>query len=630
MRIFKVLFFLLTSFYVLSSCQNKVIDKIPVSDFFLQTDKSTYRLSPDGKHVGYLQNLENDNRVVTLVDVTGESTQIVSQTDSLLGNVSNYFWTAPNEIVMSVRDPKDNLVHLYSYNLENKETNLLLQPGKNRLRFVTPVRKREGGILIGLNKRDSSVFDIYRFNLESKKLDLVAENPGNIIRWVQDLNGKLLVALAGDSIQETLLYRKTEKEPFQVVTQNTFYNVVHPIGFVKDKPHHIYTLSNVNRDKASLVELDLNTGEELVLFSHPEVDISTGGYATESGEMVYAYLINDHRERHFLNSDFAKSYQGLADKLPGFELRVIDEDFSSKRFVIHAFTDQNPGGIYFYDGQNDKLQRIVEINPSLNGKKLANMKPISYTARDGKVIKGFLTLPINASNKPLPVIVYPHNGPDERNFWGYQADVQLFANRGYAVFQINFRGSTGYGKEFRKAGFKEWGGKIQEDISDGVEWLIDQRIADRNRIGIFGSGFGGYSALHGAIYRSDLYKAAASYGGFTNLFTHIKEVPPFLKPYVQKYYLTIGNPETESERLREMSPVFHAEKIKIPVFIAQGGKDSRSAVNETNQLVSKIRKNNIPITYLLREEEGRFFRKEENKIQLYEDLVTFFDTHLKK
>lgn len=630
MRIFKYLFYILVTLPVFSSCKNKVIDKIPVEDFFLSTDKSNFRISPDGKYVGYVNNLDNNSRTVTLVDVSGNEPQIFQHSDSLLNNVVNYFWSSPTEIVYTVRDLEENLMSLYSYNLEEDKSTQLIQPGKNRMRFVLPVRKKDGGILVGLNKRDSNVFDIYRFHLESKKLDLVAENPGNIIRWIQDLNGKLLVALAGDSIQETLLYRKTEQDDFQVVTQNTFYNVVHPVGFVRTKPHHIYALSNVNRDKASLVELDLNTGEELVLFSHPEVDVSTGGYAAESGEMVYAYLINEHRERHFLNSDFAKSYHSLSEKLPGFELRVIDEDFSSKRLILQAFTDQNPGGIYFYDGQRDALLNIENINPALEGKKLANMKPVSFTARDGEIIKGFLTLPVNASNKPLPVIVYPHNGPDERNFWGYQADVQLFANRGYAVFQLNFRGSTGYGKEFRKAGFKEWGGKIQEDISDGVEWLIDQRIADRKRIGIFGAGFGGYSALHGAIYRSDLYAAAASYGGFSNLFTHIKEVPPFLKPYVQRYYLTIGNPETESERLRAMSPIFHAEKINIPIFIAQGGKDSRSAVNETNQLVSKIRKNNVPITYLLRDEEGRNFRKEENRIQLYDDLVLFFDTYLKK
>ena len=209
-------------------------------------------------------------------------------------------------------------------------------------------------------------------------------------------------------------------------------------------------------------------------------------------------------------------------------------------------------------------------------------------------------------------------------------EVQFFASRGYAVFQVNYRGSDGYGKAFWTAGFKEWGGLIQDDITDGVQWLIDQKIADPQRIGIFGMGFGGYSAIHGACFNSGLYAAAASYGGFTNLFTHLKEIPPHLKPYLQKYYEIIGNPETESGLIRSMSPVFHADKIEIPVFVAQGGKDSRSSVPEISQFIQKIRKRNIPVTLMLREDEGRYFRKEENRITFYEELGKFFDSHVKK
>jgi len=257
------------------------------------------------------------------------------------------------------------------------------------------------------------------------------------------------------------------------------------------------------------------------------------------------------------------------------------------------------------------------------------MTPITYQSRDGRQINGYLTLPPAMKGTRVPVIVYPHGGPSARSKWGFNPVVQFFANRGFAVFQVNYRGSSGYGKAFWSAGFKEWGGKVQDDITDGVHWLIDEGIADPKRIGIYGAGFGGYSALHGACFKSDIYACAASYSGFTNLFTYLKEIPPHLTPYLQMYYEIIGNPETEPGLIKAMSPVFHSENIDIPVFIAQGGRDSRSAVNETNQFVQKLRKRNIPITYMLREEEGRYFRNEENRIQLYRELGDFFEKYLK-
>src|SRR5690606_18440854 len=278
-----------------------------------------------------------------------------------------------------------------------------------------------------------------------------------------------------------------------------------------------------------------------------------------------------------------------------------------RRFVVRSYTDKDPGAVYFYDMAKDELTKLVDNNPALNDCILAEMKPITYYARDGRQIHGYLTMPPKTRSRKPPVIVYPHSGPSNRDRWGFDPEVQFFANRGYAVFQVNYRGSIGYGKEFWSAGSKEWGGKIQDDITDGVRWLIHEQKVDSTRIGIYGAGFGGYSALHGACFHSDLYKCAASYSGFINLFTYLKEVPPHFKPYLQMYYETVGNPETEPELIKSMSPVFHSDRINIPVFIAQGGRDSWSTVNETNQFVQKLKKRKIPITYMLREEERRYF-----------------------
>lgn len=554
--------------------------------------------------------------------------QLVS--DPIL-DVHSYYWVNDSLMLMTVRIEPDEQFQMYTIDLATQSIKSILPPSKARVRYISPVYTQKDEVLISLNERDSTLFDVYRLNLRAGNKDLVARNPGNIIRWIADLDGKLRLALASDSVQETILYRDSEQEDFRMVMSNSFHTTVTPLGFVKDKRNHVYALSNVNRDKMSLVELDLETQKEVnMLFSHTEVDVSTGGYARNKGSMSYAYYLTWKRDRHFLDDSARVIFEKIEEKLPGYEIRVMDESWANHRLLLNVFTDRNPGVNYYFDGQKNLLVKLSENNSAINELDLAVMRPVSFLNRDGIRLHGYLTMPNNAPSQNLPVIVYPHAGPSDRNIWGYNPEVQFFANRGYAVFQVNYRGSSGYGKEFWSSGFKEWGGIIQDDITDGVQWLINEKIADPKRIGIFGMGFGGYSALHGACFNSELYACAASYGGFTNLFTHLKEIPPHLKPYLQMYYEIIGNPETESELIKSMSPVFHSNKVQIPVFIAQGGKDSRSSLTETNQFVKKLQKRKIPVVYIVREEEGRYFRKEENLISFYEELGKFFDDHLKK
>ena len=614
----------------LLSCDSNKRNSIPVADFFSYAEKTNFRISPEGRYVSYLYTGSEKNKSLFVMDMDELEPEARLVSEAML-DVHSYFWVSDSLLMMNVKlDASDNS-QIYTIDLVNASIKPVLPPSKSRVRYISPDYTNKDEVLISLNERDSTVFDVYRLNVSNGKKELIATNPGNIIRWIADLNGQLRLALASDSVQEAILYRASEQEDFRVVMSNSFHTTVTPLGFVKDKTSHVYALSNVNRDKMSLVELDLETQNEVnVLFSHTEVDVNTGGYAKNTGSMSYAYYLTWKRDRHFLDDSARVIFEMIEEKLPGYEIRLIDESWANHRLLLNAFTDRNPGVNYYFDGQKNRLIKLSESNPALNELDLAVMRPISFLNRDSIRLHGYLTMPNNAPSQNLPVIVYPHSGPSDRNIWGYNPEVQFFANRGYAVFQVNYRGSTGYGKEFWSAGFKEWGGVIQDDITDGVQWLIDEKIADPNRIGIFGMGFGGYSALHAACFNSDLYACAASYGGFTNLFTQLKEIPPHLKPYLQMYYEIIGNPETESELIRSMSPVFHSDNVKIPVFIAQGGKDSRSSVTETNQFVKKLQKQKIPVVYIVREEEGRYFRKQENLINFYEELGKFFDDYLKK
>jgi len=614
----------------LSGCDQKSSERIPVADFFGYAERSNFRISPEGQYVSYLSVGDQDKRHIYLLNVDEEDPvpELVSDTSM---HVQGYYWVNESTLVYTSQVGVEKHVQIFRIDLNDRDIQAVAQPAASRIRFISSGQGQSNELLVSMNERDSSVFDIYRLDVQRGTKRLIAKNPGNIIRWYADLDGKLRLALASDSVQETMLYRETERDHFRVVTSNSFHNSVVPLGFVKDEPHHIFALSNVDRDKRALVQLNLKNNTEVQeLYSHAEVDVSSGGYSRSSGEMSYAYYFTWKRDRYFLKDSVRMLYEKLEELLPGYDMCLLEEVPTRRRMLLNAFTDRNPGVIYYFDGETGRLLKLSETNPRLKENEMAVMRPVSFFTRDSIRIHGYLTLPNGGQRQNLPVIVIPHGGPGERDVWGFNTEVQFFANRGYAVFQLNFRGSSGYGKEFWMAGFKEWGGKIQDDIEDGVRWLIAEKIADADRIGIYGSDFGGYSAMYGASFNSDLFACAASYGGFTNLFTLLKEVPPHLKPYLQMYYEFIGNPETESDRIRSMSPVFHSEKIGIPVLVAIGGRDSRNSVPESNQFIRSLKKRKIPTVYIVQENEGRYFRKEENLIQFYEELGEFFDAYLKK
>jgi dipeptidyl aminopeptidase/acylaminoacyl peptidase len=609
---------------VVTSCTQKH-KPLPVAEFFTYADKSNYRISPDGRYISYVET-KDQHRQLHFIDLQ-DKPNAQPTSSPLISDVGNYFWLSSQEIAFTKRGSGDDTLRFLAYSLEKSTLRSLLPSSKMRIGFINPIRVINDSLLIHLNARDSTLFDVYRMHVFTGQKRLIATNPGNIIRWIPDHQGQVRLALASDSVQQTLLYRAQESLSFEPVLRTSFLNYFEPLGFVKQDPQQIFALSNIGRDKRALVRFNLQEGKESSMeYENLEVDAGYGGYHHDRGEIDFAYYEEERPKRHFFNKAIEKLYQDLGKKLEGFEIKIIDQDRSEKHLIFQAFSDANPGGVYYYNLATQHLVKLMDNQPLLSIRTLASMKPITYQASDGLVLHGYLTLPVGAKAKNLPVIVIPHGGPSDRDYWRFNPEVQFFANRGYAVFQVNFRGSSGYGKDFWKAGFKQWGGKIQEDIQDGVRWLIDNQIADPKRIGIYGRGFGGYSALFAASLNNELFACAASYGGYTNLFAHLKEIPLYAKSHLKRSYEIIGNPEVDSDLIKSMSPIFHTETIQIPLFIAQGGNDAR----EVNHFVQKVRKQNVPITYILRKEEGRYFREDANRLKLYEELIKFFDTHLKK
>lgn len=258
------------------------------------------------------------------------------------------------------------------------------------------------------------------------------------------------------------------------------------------------------------------------------------------------------------------------------------------------------------------------------------MKPISFTSRDNLTIHGYLTVPKGKEAKNLPVVVNPHGGPWYRDAWGFNPEVQFLASRGYAVLQINFRGSTGYGRRFWEASFKQWGKQMQDDITDGVRWLIEQGIADPASVAIYGASYGGYATLAGLAFTPDLYACGVDYVGVSNLFTFMKTIPPYWKPYLEMMYEMVGDPEKDKTEMEATSPAFHVERIKAPLLVIQGAKDPRVNIAESNQIVEALKKRGVGVEYIVKENEGHGFANEENRFVVYEAMEQFLKKHLNK
>ncbi|WP_114941019.1 S9 family peptidase [Mucilaginibacter endophyticus] len=609
------------------SCNRNKVRQIPIIDFFKTPERSFYRISPDGKYVSYLKPYKDKQNIFIQSLADGKERMVTEFEDySIRGD---YFWTYNNQLVFSQDIIASDSVKMYAFDVATDKSRTILSLGNVRIGLVNRNRQQPDIITIKTNERDPGNFDVYRLNVKTGEMKIYLQNPGNITEWFADADGRIRLERASDGVNETILFRPDEDKPFKPIIENNFKNTVRPIAFTGVK-NYFYALSNVNRDKMSLVEINAEDGkEERTIFSCSKADVTSFEYSKNKHRIEFTGWDEAMPRKHFLAPDVEEMYKTIQQQLKGNEIKVVDRDSSENKFILNTYTDRNPGSFYLFEKSSGKLTKLSDINSSLVPAELCAMKPISYHARDGLLINGYLTLPRGDKSENYPVVVMPHDGPWARDTWGYDDQVQFLANRGYAVFQVNYRGSTGYGKAFRSAGYKQVGGKIQDDITDGVHWLIDTKVANPKKIAIFGGRFGGFSALYGVSFHPELYNCAVVQYGLINFFTYIKDAPPFVKPYLKMTYEMVGNPETDADQLRAISPVFHTDKIKVPLIIFQGAKDQRANISELNQFVRELRKRNVDVKYFLKPNERAYFRSEHNRMEMYAEIEKFLDKNMR-
>ncbi len=618
--------------FTLGSCGPKkeaAAKLIPMEDFFRNPEKTAYQISPDGKYYSYLAPYET--RMNIFVQEIGKE-NVIQLTSDTARDIMGYFW-ANNERIVYLRDiGGDENYKLFAINADGSNPVALTDFPGVRTQIIDDLPEIEDEMIVGMNKRIPQVFDPYRLNIETGELTMLYENPGNIQGWMTDHEGKLRVATAiEDGVNTTILYRDNEEEPFRTVLTTSFKESVDPQFFTFDNKY-VYAVSNLGRDKTAAIVFDIANGKELeLLYENPEFDVNRMSYSRKRKVLQAAYFESWKRERYYFDEEFKGLIGKIEQKLGAegnYNLGIYDMTKEEDKYIVGKSSDRAMTTYYLYDVNTDELTFIHQVTPWLDENEMAEVKPVTYTARDGMTIHGYLTIPKGKEAKNLPVIVNVHGGPWARDSWGFNPEIQFLANRGYAVFQMNFRGSTGYGRAFWEASFKQWGQAMQDDVTDGVQWLISQGIADPKRVVIYGASYGGYATLMGIVKEPDLFAAAVDYVGVSNLFTFMQTIPPYWEPMLQMMYEMVGNPQADSLMMAQNSPALQAERIKTPLFIAQGANDPRVNKAESDQMVAALQARGIEVEYMVKDNEGHGFYNEENRFDFYRAMEAFLAKHI--
>ncbi len=594
------------------------------------------QLSPDGKYLAFMKPWKDTRNIyVKGVDEPFSAARLLTAEPKR--PIAGYFWSRDSKYILYVKDNDgDENYNVYAVDPSAKPPTGADAPAARdltglkgiRVQLVSIPKNDPDTIYIGLNDRDKAWHDLYKLKLSTGEKTLVRKNTERIEGWEFDLKGNLRLATRSAENGDTEILR-IDADTFTKIYSCNVFESCNTLRFLKDgKLAYMETNKGPEMDLSALVLFDPATGKTEMVESDPLKKVDFGGavFSEATDELAMTTYDDDRVRRYFKDKTFEADFKWLAEKLPGKEVSRNSSTLDEQVWLINANSDTEPGETYLFYRKTHKLTLQYKVRDKLPRESLAHMTPVSYKSSDGLEIPAYLTLPKGSSGKNLPTIIFPHGGPWGRDFWGYNGYAQFFANRGYAVLSMNFRGSTGYGKKFLDAGNKEWGRKMQDDVTWSVKYLVDQGIADPKRVGIFGGSYGGYATLAGVAFTPDLYAAAVELFGPSNLITLMESIPPYWEAGRQMFYQRMGDPTTPDGKamLVERSPLTSAAKIKTPLMIAQGANDARVNHAESEQIVIALRDRGFPVEYLLIPDEGHGFARPVNNMATIMATEKFF------
>ena len=600
---------------------------IPRNVLFGNPEKATPLISPDGKRMAYLAPV---NDVLNVwVGTVGEDDYKPVTHDTDRG-IRVHFWAHDGKHLMYLQDiGGDENWRLSSVDLDSGEEEDLTPYDGVQVQVIHHDKRHPHELIIAMNKEDERVHDVYRLDLSTKELELVAKNPGNVAGWVVDGNMQVRGAIAAtDEGGFNLLIRDNPGDDWRTLVEWDADDALTsaPVSFSLDG-RSIYLLDSRGTNAAPLVEMDIASGDTRVVAEDPQYDVGDVTIHPDTYEVQMVSFVKARVEHEVLDPSIEQDIEEIK-KLSSGDFGIYNRTDEDDVWLVGFTEDSQPFSYFAYERTKKQGTFLFSNRPALAKHTLSDMTPISFTARDGLTVHGYLHTPIGSNGKDLPLVLNVHGGPWHRDTWGYEPEGQWLANRGYAVLQINFRGSTGYGKEFLNAGNKEWGGKMHDDLVDAVQWAVDEGIADPTRVAIYGGSYGGYAALAGATFTPDLFKCAVDIVGPSNLITFIETIPPYWSTYLTLLKQRVGDPETEADFLKSRSPLFNVDRIKIPMLIAQGANDPRVKQSESEQIVAAMREKGIDYEYMLFPDEGHGFAKPENRLRFYAAAEKFLSKHL--
>ena len=604
--------------------------------FFGDPEISGAQISPDGKFIAFVKPFKGTRNIwVKRTEEPFEKAKPI--TADTTRPIPAYFWSRDGNYILFVQDKAGDENYLvYAVNPAESPAagqdvpvarNLTDLKGVRAIIQSVP-RTEPDAIYVGLNDRDKAWHDLYKIKISTGERTLVRQNTERIVGWTFDLKDQLRLATRVADNGDTEILRVDDKGFTKVYSCNVFESCG-PNRYHKDG-QRVYFETNKGSgvDLTRLELFDPATGKEEVVESDPlnRVDFGDAFFSEVTDELVLTTYTDERTRRYWKDKSFEADYKLLQKKLPGKEIGLGSSTKDERFWLIGIGSDTEPGERYLFDRQTKKLTFQYRIRENLNRDYLAPMKAVRYKSSDGLEIPAYLTLPKGVAPKSLPVVAFPHGGPWARDFWGYNPFAQFWANRGYAVLQPNFRGSTGYGKKFIDAGNKQWGDKMQDDITWGVKYLIAEGIADPKRIGIMGGSYGGYATLAGVTFTPDVYAAAVDYVGPSNLITLLETIPPYWEAGRQLFYQRMGDPTTAEGKaqLERQSPLNSATRIKTPLLVVQGANDPRVNKREADQIVIALRDRGFPVEYINAPDEGHGFARPVNNMAMFASAEKFF------
>ncbi|MGW8379837.1 S9 family peptidase [Streptomyces sp. ODS28] len=635
------------------------VRRLAVEELFGAPVRAGARISPDGRRIAYLAPWRGRLNVwVEAIDAAqgGDGraeARCVTADDKR--SVHVYHWCDdPRWLLYEQDGDGDENWHVYRVDLEDPEApavDLTPFPGARAVGFETSPA-RPGRALVRLNHRDPAQFDLHELTIATGELTLLAENPGHIGNFLHAKDGALYAhTLTGQGDIRLSEWDAATGELRPVITfDGADYPLdIHPFELTPDGTG-VWLGSNRGTDRTRLVRLDLTTGEETEVEGdpdghpggHPAYDLDTRSAVFPTlpsplirhrgtGELLGVRYLGERQVIRALDPRFA-AVLGELERLSEGDVGALSSDESGQRWVVTFTRDRDPGVTYFYDHATGESRLLFRPLPHLGPDVLAPMTPVSITARDGLRLPAYLTLPLGAEPARLPMVLLVHGGPWHRDSWGFDPTAQLLANRGYAVLQVNFRGSAGYGKAFQQAGIGELAGAMHDDLIDAVDWAVREGYADRDRVAVFGGSYGGYAALVGVSFTPGVFAAAVDFCGISNLVTFLRSVPDFAKPYlVNNWHRYAGDPEDprQAAELWARSPLSRAEHIRTPLMVVQGANDPRVPRAESDRIVEALRERGVAVEYMVKDDEGHGFVNPANNIDMYRVADAFLARHLR-